>query len=85
MAIEVLREENHALECCVASADELHETVVCLEAEWRSKRRVRSAKHGEPPPVLFSLLFVFLHFDTNFVETTLEGLMLDLNCWPTFA
>jgi seryl-tRNA synthetase len=42
-AIEVLHEENGALKCCAASADELHKTIVCLEAEVEAVRAEREA------------------------------------------
>jgi hypothetical protein len=42
-AIEVLCEENHALERGAASADELHKTVVHLEAEVEVARAERKA------------------------------------------
>jgi mitotic spindle assembly checkpoint protein MAD1 len=42
-AIEVLREENRALERRAASADELRETVVRLEAEVEAARAEREA------------------------------------------
>ncbi|KAH9021777.1 MAD-domain-containing protein [Lactarius pseudohatsudake] len=43
MAIEVLREQNHALERRAAGADELRETVVRLEAEVQAARAEREA------------------------------------------
>ena len=44
-AIEVLREENRALERRAASVDELRETVVRLEAEVEAARAEREAWH----------------------------------------
>ena len=62
-AIEVLREENRALERRAASADELRETVVRLEAEVGAARAEREAWCA----VLF--FFMILRFGANFVET----------------
>jgi mitotic spindle assembly checkpoint protein MAD1 len=52
-AIEVLREENRALERRAASLDELRETVVRLEAEVEAARAEREAWY-------VSLLLIFL-------------------------
>jgi len=59
--IEVLREENRALERRAASADELRETVVRLEAEVEAARAEREAWCA----VFFLCV---LRFDANFVE-----------------
>ena len=58
-AIEVLREENRALERGAASADELRETVVRLEAEVEAVRAEREAWCVSPP--WFSLFLSFLY------------------------
>jgi mitotic spindle assembly checkpoint protein MAD1 len=60
-AIEVIREENRALERRAAAADELRETVVRLEAEVEAARAEREAWCVPPPP----LLFLFLRFRVN--------------------
>jgi mitotic spindle assembly checkpoint protein MAD1 len=57
-AIEVLREQNRALERRAASADELRETVVRLEAEVQAARAEREAWCVKSP--ISELLF-----DTN--------------------
>ena len=62
-AIEVLREENRALERRAASADELRETVVRLEAEVEAARAERKAWCAV---LFFSMI---LPFGANFVET----------------
>jgi hypothetical protein len=58
-AIEVLREENHALERRTASADELCETVVRLEAEVEAARADHEMWRVSPscfPPFFISFL-----------------------------
>ncbi len=58
-AIEVLREENRAFERRAASADELRETVVRLEAEVEAARAEREAWCVSPS--CFSLFPSFLY------------------------
>jgi hypothetical protein len=60
MAIEVLREENRALERRTASADELRETVVRLEAEAEAVRAEREAWCVSPPWFSRFLSFLYL-------------------------
>ena len=55
--IEVLREENRALERRAASADELRETVVRLEAEVEAARAEREAWCASSPVLFFFSLF----------------------------
>jgi len=64
--IEVLREENRALERRAASADELRETVVRLDAEVNAARAEREAWCA----IFFSLCV--LRFGANFIEVFRE-------------
>ena len=59
MAIEVLRKENRALKRRAASADELRETVVRLEAEVEAVHAEHEAWCVSPP--WFSLFLSFLY------------------------
>src|SRR5260221_4797825 len=64
MAIEVLCKKNRSLEHRTASADELHKTVVHLEAEVEAVHAECEAWCASPSP-FFSVFF--FHFGTNFV------------------
>ena len=60
MAIEVLREENCALERHAASADELRETVVRLEADVDAARAEHEAWCVSPSCFSLCLSFAYL-------------------------
>jgi hypothetical protein len=68
MAIEVLREENCALERRAASVDELRETLVRLEAEVEAARAERKAWCVSPS--CFSLFLSLLYLWCEYVIKT---------------
>ena len=76
----MLREENCALECCTASADESRETVVrqlCLEAEADAMRVERKARWVSDSLIGFVIFLSFTFLSTimasNVVPETLSA------------